>query len=103
MEDLVSVVQDNIAMEKLELNVRFHHGTFEKFCQMISFQFIISSVFKCYLILLSSGMNLFLLPSKTFLVLYILLFSLLIALALKLRVWMMPRIHRIPCFAWIAK
>lgn len=103
MEDLVSVVQDNIAMEKLELNVRFHHGTFEKFHQMISSQLIISSVFKCYLILLSSGMYLFLLPSKTFLVLFILLFILLIALALKLSVWMMPRIHRISCFTWIAK
>lgn len=103
MEDLVSVVQDNIAMEKLELNVRFHHGIFEKFHQMILSQLIISSVFKSCLILLSSGMNLFLLPSKTFLVLYILLFSLFIALALKLSVWMMPRIHRIPCFAWIAK
>lgn len=52
MEDLDSLVQDNITMEKLTLNVRFHHGTFEKFHQMILSQLIMSSVFKCYLILL---------------------------------------------------
>lgn len=90
MEDLVSVVQDNITVEKLKLNVRFHHGTFEKFDRLILSRLIISSVFfLSYLILLSSGMNLFLLPSKTFII-----FVILITLAVKLSVWMMTWIHQ---------
>lgn len=45
MEDLVGVVQDDIRVEKLKRNVRFHHGIFEKFHQLFLSQLIISSVF----------------------------------------------------------
>lgn len=44
MEDLVDVVQDDITVEKLKRNVRFHHGIFETFHQLFLSQLIISSV-----------------------------------------------------------
>lgn len=82
MPELVGVVQDNITGQKLKLNVSFQHATFEKCHQMILSQLIMPFLFKCYLIRLSSGINLFLLLPKLFIILFILL----IALALKLSV-----------------